>query len=258
MDTPGSDRRLQYPTDEEIPFLEWYQGRFSSVFVAFHPFFEMPGVDPADVEDWETTIIVRNTADTRTLQDIMDEAERERVGPVSADEIEALIPRRARPVAWPEICKETHHATPAALNRSLLTHIHGLKREFEDVAGARRLEDFCARRKIFFPTEGQLQFLHRSAIATLFNRLGTRTVVRGDDLFLEADEIPIEELATPAGWTREHGIKRMWSPDLSALVTVHWDSYFTLFCISDGASWAMPDGLDGFWATHRDGHSWWL
>lgn len=248
------NEHLTYPR-ENVRYLQWYEGHFSAVFVAFHPFFVLPGVRP-DECDWGTFIVDnRGAIDAPTLDDLEDLRAAERDGLIAATDIEALIPSRARPMSWIDTCRNAGMRSHQHLNQALRTHIRGLKRKFEDRPAADRLEQFSAEKGVFLPTEGEFQVLHREGLASLARQLGVSQVVASDDVTEEVRVIEVSHLTRPWEWWP----KRLWTPDESMLAVVDSDSFFTLICLSDAAMRTidMPP-FEGFWADATTEHDWWL
>lgn len=251
-----TDEHLHYPM-AAVPYLEWYRSHFSDVFVAFHPFFELPGITPADC-DWGTVIIDNRgvPASAKMSLDMADDyATQERAGLIATDDIRSLIPTRARPLSWAHICRETGLDGPRQLNQALLTHIRSLRPEYESRARAAAVTNLCDKRSIFLPTEGAFQVLHRSWLSLLFRQAGATRVFAGDDNTEEVRPWPVEDVGKPWQWWP----KRLWSPEQTILAVVDWDSFFTLICLSDSVARTieMPP-FEGFWSDATTGHDWWL
>src|SRR5687768_10112726 len=109
-------RTLQYPPDNG-PILNWFAGRFDSVFVIFNPFVRMPL-------------------------------------PLSKYPSVEEILRLGRGLAWRDVAQKTGLRYPHQVNTALLSAIAALRRQLLDSAAADKLSTFHERHNVWFPAEG--------------------------------------------------------------------------------------------------------
>ncbi|MGH6780573.1 MAG: hypothetical protein ACREB5_00505, partial [Sphingomonadaceae bacterium] len=116
---------------EDTPILPWYDGAYTVAFVALHPFFRVPGLDPAICE-YGTLIL--DGCDRPDGADFLDwtngaVAERRTGKELDGAAIDNVAKRFAEPFGWRSICEEVGFSDHRDLNRALRTSIGGLKPE---------------------------------------------------------------------------------------------------------------------------------
>jgi hypothetical protein len=257
--TAPPDKRTVYPWDESEPLLSWYEGAYDAAFIALHPFRNVLGVAP------------------------LAKALLERVGwmPIPGNPYEVMIELyrygRSNVAAWPEIVRlEIQYASPvswesvragagfsdlAALNHALLSGIGALRPEYADQAGWKQLDSYCERQGLFEPSEGSFQHLMQHGIADLFAKAGLQQIEACKEFGEEIRTLQVASLREMQGWREPEIVERgsLYAPDRSLLVTVHWDSHFTLvcgtrFCLAAADPAAF---FEGFWCTSATSHHWW-
>jgi hypothetical protein len=251
----SKERQLTYP-DEQVPFLDWYDGIYDAVFVAFHPFFTIDGLKPADFASRTTVFDAQNLPVDWSLE-LLDELDaKQRAELADQDEqFDRVVISRGNLVTWEAICSGSGLNGPHHLNQALRTNILGLKREYSDVAAAEAMNRHCEANSIFLPTEGSLQILHRPHLSELCMGLGHLQFQVQDELFMEH---PTTITAADFAQSTERWPSRLWTADMSMFVVVDWDSFFSIICLTSHAlTRSSLHGFDGFWADRSTNHNWW-
>lgn len=254
------DPELAYPGYDK-PFLKSWNGRFEAVFVALHPFFRMPGVDP--INDGYIATPYASSAAGKTA---FEAAERER-SPAATEFLKRgtggsrLLASIGYPedgwdaaqrVTWAEVADQSGLGSREEVGTALLALIGALREPYsEEVA---RLVRYCEQTRTFPPREGRFEDLHLGLFLDLFRRVGSQAV----QLQEEFDDQPVVNMtfeeAAVLPWRGS-----LYSPDKSVLIVVDWDSYFTLVAGDRELlePWIRDHAVDGFFADEATTHNWW-
>lgn len=258
------DRQIFGPPDDTA-ILRWYEAAYDYAFVALHPFFSVEGLDPATCE--HGTLVLPGRHKPENLN-VMEWAQRERAARLvgkelqssSVDDVSKLF---GSAIAWRTICDRAGFADHRELNRVLRTHIGGLKADFSDPRGAERLIAYCNQAKTFLPTEGMLQPLMEHSFVELFRRAGLSAITVADEFGDEEHLVDLAALDTPTSWVTSQSLpvpcpRRLFAPDRSLLVSVHWDSFFTLILGTRErlAETGLTEYFEGFWCTDETSIDW--
>jgi len=215
-----------YPSSG-APLVEAYGGRFESAFIILHPFIRVP-----DELSWKVT------------------------GRYPED---AQIAETGLKCRWLEVAAEIGLSSCARMNQALLTSIGAIDGELADPAGRDMLQKFLQTRPVWMPTEGRFEPLLQPDFVRIFAECGAEelTFVPEFPDCQPAVRLPMAGLQDgtipfPTGGT-------LLAPDASFLLTVDWDSFFTLFY---GSRPFLRDAarrlnLEGFFATANTEHAWW-
>lgn len=258
----SDDRLTIYPLEGGL--LDWYGGAYDLAYIALHPFFRIPGLDPRTA-DYGTFIMERSQTDPflPVFDALQQGRDADRAGKLHADAVEALTKARGIPLTWQDVCDAAGFEGYPDLNRALLSTISSLPPAYHDEAGAARLRVYCTEQRLFMPTEGVFQVLMEPRLATLFAATDAQHVEIASD-FDEARTVSIEKLTAPHPWMPERGFppfpRRIYLRDRSLLAVVHWDSFFTLICGTAERlrGVEMPKLFDGFTCPPGLPHNWWL
>jgi hypothetical protein len=174
--------------------------------------------------------------------------------------------------SWAKVAAETGLHTWPKLNHALLTSIGALKAEFRDDLAMDALQRFLEYRCIWMPGKGGFEPLLQREFLLIFTEAGLNELIFVPE-FAEIDPSPqhmalipdlvrIERLSVPDldnGNVRFPFRGSLVAPDGSFLLTVDWDSFFTVFL---GGRVFVKDtvqrlNLEGFFANDSTCHSWW-
>jgi hypothetical protein len=218
---------LVYPP-QDAPLMEAYGSRYESLYVILHPFVGVP-----DELAWQAT---KNYPDDEQIV---------RVG--------AKYP-------WSQVAAHTGMSTCAKLNQALLTSIGAISKELCDFAGRDALKEFLESESVWMPTEGRFEQLLQTDFLDIFESSGQQELVFVPE-FPDAKTDPIQRLNLASLRSREvpfPGRGTLAAADESFLLTVDWDSFFTLFYgprdfVADAV---RHNKLEGFFATPFTEHFW--
>jgi hypothetical protein len=216
---------LVYPS-YDAPLIEAYGGRFESAFVSLHPFVSVPA----------------RLAWKATKQYPSDEQ----------------ISSHGAKVTWAHVTAETGLSTIAKLNQALLTSIRSLKDDFCDFPARDALQSFLESGSIWMPGEGRFEPLLQDDFLAAFETAGHNELIFVPE-FPAVD--PLQRIDLRKLRAREVTFPSRGSlvaPDTTFLLTVDWDSFFTLFYGPHGflTQVASQRKLEGFFATQTTEHSW--
>jgi hypothetical protein len=217
--------RLTYPP-YDAPLIEAYGGTFESAYVILHPFISVP-----DELAWKTT-----------RQYPSDEQ----------------ILNAGAKCPWAHIADMAKLGTCARVNQALLTSVGSINEDLRDYTASAALKSLLESESIWMPTEGRFEPLLQMAILDAFEAAG-----RGELMFVPefpgAD--PVQRLGVQKLRKREEAFPSrgtLAALDASFLLTVDWDSFFTLFYGPREfvAEVVRRNELEGFFATPTTEHSW--
>jgi len=217
--------RFVYPP-YDAPLAEAYGGHFESAYVILHPFVGVP--EPLA---W------------KNAKQYPDD--------------EQILSRGVK-VPWAQIATQTGLSTCAKVNQALLTSIGSIGEELRDAPASETLASFLQSDSIWMPTEGRFEPLLQEDFLNAFETAGLDELIFVPE-FPHTD--PIQRLSV-SGLTNRQILfpsrGTLAAPDASFLLTVDWDSFFTLFygpreLVTEVA---RRRNLEGFFATPTTEHFW--
>ena len=198
---------------------QYYAGTFEAIYVALHPFIQAISVDKETFKP--------ETYPSRTN-----------------------IVKNCKPVPWSEVAHRTGLPSLAAVDIGLRTIIRGLKKEFENLDYASKIEGLCEAESILPPPEGYFSDLLHDSILQSIQALGYEWLWIGDEFCTERKLYWIDDLKEQNNVTaRAHC--NAFTPDKQLLWTTHWDSHFSFLCSSreNLVSIKNASKLEGFFCT---------
>ncbi len=214
-----------YPS-YDTPLVEAYDRRFESVFVILHPFLRVP-----DELAWKT--VQSYPSDEQTLA-------------------------HAAKCPWSEVFSSTGLHTCAKLNQALLTSIRAIDEEVCDFAAEQKLQALLKSEPVWMPTEGRFEPLLQIDFLAAFETARKAELIFVPE-FPEADSVKRFEVARLKSRAMQFPARGSLVPDdASFLITVDWDSFFTLFYGPRAfvAEVARRRNLEGFFASQTLEHFW--
>ncbi len=260
------DPRTIYQGAGTKPLIECYRGAYDAAFIAFHPFRDVTGMaSPA------AALLRQMGAGSGTDEPYDLVAELYTFGRESSARPKELwrdiyrIEREfGRSVSWTAVCAEAGFNT-ARLNRALLTGIGALISRYADPEANDRLERCCNDMSVFRPTEGMFQPRMQRDIGRIFASAGVERVECGDEFGETAIEVALDELTGPEPWDFlsfdiRNTSRNLFASDRSLLISVEFDSFFTLICGTRERLEKVPlSGIfDGFWCDATTSDLWWM
>ena len=202
--------------------------------------------------------------DVELLEWLDGEAEQHRQGKeLTATAVAEIAIKFGKQVRWRKICELVGLTDHCALDQALRTSIGGLRSDLEDRATAARLTGFCNEYALFVPTEGKIQPIMQASLITLFERMGLNEVFLGDEFGQEERLVSVAALRGEQPWDHRPGlitgvIRRIYSPDRSVILWVHWDSFYTaIFATAERLEGSrISELLEGFWCTNETTTYW--
>ena len=222
---PVKPDQFVYPPGE-IPLLEAYDGRFEAVFIVLHPFISVP-----EHLAWSVT------RQYPTDQEIIASGSR---------------------YTWAEAGRQSGLASCARMNQALLTATGSLTAELADPVGQSSLQSFLQSQAVWMPTEGRFEPLLQNHLLQAFASAGWNELVYVPEV---PTSDPVEPMALSELRNRSipfPGCGTLLAPDASFLLTVDWDSFFTLFYGPRDfiARTSRELKFEGFFATPATDHAW--
>ncbi|HEV2488087.1 MAG TPA: DUF2711 family protein [Terracidiphilus sp.] len=216
---------LIYPP-YDAPLLKAYNGQFESVYVILHPFVSVP-----DELSWKVT-----------KQYPTDE----------------LILSAGAKCTWAQVAAETRLSSCAKLNQALLTSIGSINEDLRDYAACDALKSFLESGSVWMPGEGRFEPLLQMDLLNLFEAAGRGELIYVPE-FPNVD--PVQRLSVPRLRSCKETFPNrgtLTALDSSFLLTVDWDSFFTLFYGPRAflTEVVRRHNLEGFFATPTTEHSW--
>jgi hypothetical protein len=217
--------RYTYPP-YDAPLMDAYGGVFESVYVILHPFVSVPG-DLA----WKATKAYPSDEEIR---------------------------RFGAKCTWARVAAETGLHTCSKVNQALLTSIRAIGEELCDYQASSVLHSFLESESIWMPGEGRFEPLLHMVFLEIFEAKGQTDLIFVPE-FPSTD--PVEWLSVERLRSREDTFPNrgtLVAPDESFLLTVDWDSFFTLFFGPRAFLCEMVrrHHLEGFFATPATEHFW--
>jgi hypothetical protein len=217
--------RLTYP-QYDAPLVEAYGGVFESVYVVLHPFVSVPSELA-----WKTT--KQYPSDEQILSS-------------------------GAKYTWADVAYKARLANCARLNQALLTSIGSIDKDLCDYAACGALKNFLESESIWMPSEGRFEPLLQMDFLDAFEAAGLGELVFVPE-FPGTD--PVRRLNVKGLRRREEAFPSrgtLAALDESFLLTVDWDSFFTLFYGPREfvADVVRRNELEGFFATPTTEHTW--
>ena len=210
----------------DIPLVEAYEARFESVFVLLHPFVHVP-----DTLAWSAT---------------------------QHYPTDAQILAYGAKYTWSDVAAKTGLNSCARLNQSLLTSIGSLDDHLADPAACGKLQNFLKSNPFWMPVEGRFEPLLQSDLLQIFTQSGASELIHVPE-FPNTEPLailPVADLSSHSVPFPTRGT--LLATDHSFLVTVDWDSFFTLLYGQRSfiTRIASALNLEGFFATPNTEHAW--
>ena len=151
------------------------------------------------------------------------------------------------PVSWSEVASLLG-MTVGRLNRGLLTWAGALRVEYRDSGAAELLKRYCEASTIDGPIDGSIPTDWTPIVVDFFRSAGADALWVTDEFGKVLHPCPaaIAELELSLGSVHRRGA--IFSSVPGVLVSVDWDSFFTLFLAPKSLLGRLPDVLDGFFA----------
>jgi hypothetical protein len=218
------ERYLYPPYD--VPLADAYGGRYESVFIILHPFVSVP-----DNLAWKAT--KKYPSDEQILS-------------------------QGAKCPWASVAAHTGLSACAKLNQALLTSTGSIAQELSDFSAATALQRYLQSESVWMPVQGRFEPLLQMDFLAAFAAAGQQELIFVPD-FPHVD--PIQMLNISQLRNRNDAFPSrgtLLAPDESFLLTVDWDSFFTLFYGTRAfvSKVVRQQNLEGFFAMPTTEHFW--
>lgn len=217
--------RFTYPP-YDAPLMDAYGAQFESLFVILHPFVSVP-----EHLAWKVT------KKYPTDEQILSLGEK---------------------CPWASVAAQTGIDNCARLNQAMLTSTRAIAPELCDFLASSALQSFLQSKSIWMPGSGAFEPLLQMDYLSAFAASGQEELIFVPE-FPSVD--PVQRLNVSRLRNRQDPFPNrgtLAAPDESFLLTVDWDSFFTLFYGPREfvAEVARQQNLEGFFATPTTEHFW--
>jgi len=190
--------RNQVCAQADQSILEFYKGKYESVFIVLHPFFQVINPNKIDFEKEEYPN-------------------------------KKQISKHCKKLTWEEVMKLSKIENIRKLDIALRNSIMGLKEVHKDDFSLNKMIETCDKNNIHQPNEGSFAELLIDPILTAILSLGHKWIYIGDEFGTERKLLFVEDVIDNTETIGEW-YKNIFTPKNEILLSVHWDSHFSLLC----------------------------
>ncbi len=219
---------FSYPIDDDTPYLQHFDGKSTSVFVALNPFLKLPDHPPFKNGD-----------------PVPDSARQE-----------ALKLGDSSGVSWQEITELCGFTFVHQVNRALrLTGSKRISTKYASQLETDHMLEVCAAQSIYPPDEGYSSPLLELALGRFAQAAGYDRLISAGPFGISPEEIQIAALQDRQS---EHGCVELWAEDKSLYYTIYIDYHYHLICQTDESlRLAKPENyFEGFYASSTTNDFW--
>jgi hypothetical protein len=210
----------------DVPLVEAYEGKFEAVYIVLHPFISVP-----DYLSWKATHQYPSD--------------------------EQILSLGAK-CSWASVAAQTGIHTCSKLSQALLTSIGSIAEELCDYPAAAALRAFLESGSTWMPEEGRFEPLLQTDFLDAFEAAGLEELIFVPE-FPNVDPVQRLKIASLRSRKDEFPARgTLAAPDGSFLLTVDWDSFFTLlYGPRDFLTTVVRrQKLEGFFAEPTTAHNW--
>ena len=275
---PAYDQAWVYPGYDK-PFREYWGDRFEDIFVWFHPFFSVEGIDPMR-DGYHASRFAKGVTAEKAYQSAVDASNSEvetlaegspsnkaeatvlsggtLISSLDYPDLSNLGPQAIKLHSWSSVAKECGWSglTNREICVGLMTSTGALHKEFARVDWAETLITHCQKTGVFPPSAGDIKEPMFPAINDLMNAAGAQCWVHQPEFDIDPVRSANFGDLDEKEWGHRGGIYLL---DPKVLITVDWDSHFTLVAGPHDliTPWVSRCSLDGFFASPETRHGWW-
>jgi hypothetical protein len=220
--------QFAYPK-HTTPLLQAYGDRFGAAFVALHPFFRMPAS-----LDWKPIDSNTNYPDN------------------------LYIRQHGQPVYWENIMRGIGCGDLRHFYIGMLTSIRALKQEYEDKEITQLIDEYTEQANIYLPREGRFEPLLIESISQYVSLGRADEMLYLPEFAKKPEVVSAEAIIQKCDESESYLCGSLFDTNISRLVTVDWDDFFTVFygSSSELATWLESSPLEGFFCDDKTLHSW--
>lgn len=216
---------------DDRPLLEWSRRWADSAFIAFHPFFRLPGAETDLVDHGSSIWDVSDLSDRsrrfvlprliQTGQQGRDQSIRPRLDP-------GLVKRQAEVVPWRTVMEGLRIGSTSGLASALLESILALRARERSSEGPSLLA-FVRQSRLFPPVEGRIPPLLERPLGECLAAVGQRHVVISDEFNAVRIRVPARRLVSQTSAQEDvPHCSRLFSETGDVFIASHWDSFWTV------------------------------
>ncbi len=240
----------------EKTFRQWAGPGFERIFVALHPFCQVPGLK-LNAQGYLDLKRVPHTHPAHAM------ARHGQTGPDGiASNHDSVMKQFGKPRSWGWVVQAAALGDIAHLGRAIDSCLARPKDEFMDRQAAHKLSRLMSTHDLMLPVEDYLSPLIEPAIGRLYRQLGVETVEIGNQMDDAAAHVGVEDFLNPelaliemdvparAAYSHDDGMKLLTVSD--------WNAHYTLVCLSPDAAARLDPSkeLEGFWAGEATSADW--
>ncbi|WP_157891223.1 hypothetical protein [Phaeobacter porticola] len=217
---------FSYPGDDDTPYLQHFDGKFTSVFVALNPFLKLPDHPPWQNGEWQPDSTV----------------------------LAAKLKGASCGVSWAEIALLCDFSSPSQVNRALrLTGSKRISAKYANPGDTARMLEICATQNIHLPDEGCSSPLLELSMGSFAQALGQDRLISAGHFGSSPNKIQALDLLD-----KQQGCIELWSVDRSLYCAINIDYHYHLICQTDESlRLAKPeDYFEGFYADTTTNDFW--
>jgi hypothetical protein len=252
---PMSIERL-YLWSWEKTFRQWAGPGFTRVYIALHPFMQVPGLK-ANADGYLDLCKVPKT------HPAFDMAKAGSTGPDGvASNHDSVLKRFARPRPWGWAVQAAGLHDTAHVERAIDSYLGRAKDEFRDAGAAKKLHALVQKHDLLLPTEDYLSPMIEATVGRMYRALGVEHVEIGNQMDDAAAVVPVDDFLSPDQALIELDVpaRAAYSHDetMQMLTISDWCAHYTIICLSERAAAIVDPSqqLEGFWADDNTSADW--
>ncbi len=240
----------------EKTFRQWAGPGFARVYIALHPFMQVPGLK-ANADGY---------LDLRRVPKTHPAFEMARAGETGPDGVasnhDSVLKKFARPRPWGWAVQAAGLQNVAHVERAIDSHLGRAKDEFRDAAAAKKLHALVQKHDLLLPTEDYLSPMIEATVGGMYRALGVEQVEIGNQMDDAAAVVSVDDFENPdlaliemdvparAAYTHDEAMQMLTISD--------WCAHYTIICLSERAAATVDPSreLEGFWADDKTSADW--
>lgn len=240
----------------EKTFRQWAGPGFERIYVALHPFCQVPGLKL----NQQGFLDLKRVPQTHPAHAVA------RLGQTGPDGIasnhDSVMKQFGKPRTWAWVVQAAGLGNIAHVERAIDSYYGRAKDEFMDRQGAHKLSRLVSAHDLMLPVEDYLSPMIEPAIGRLYRQLGVETVEIGNQMDDAAAHVEVEGFLNPELALIEMDVpaRAAYSHDeaMTLLTVSDWNAHYTLICLSPPAAAKLDPSreLEGFWAGEATSADW--
>jgi hypothetical protein len=240
----------------EKTFRQWAGPGFTRVYIALHPFMQVPGLK-ANADGY---------LDLRKVPKTHPAFEMAKAGSTGPDGVasnhDSVLKKFARPRPWGWAVQAAGLHDTAHVERAIDSYLGRAKDEFRDAGAAKKLHALVQKHDLLLPTEDYLSPMIEATVGRMYRALGVEHVEIGNQMDDAAAVVPVDDFLSPDQALIELDVpaRAAYSHDetMQMLTISDWCAHYTIICLSERAAAIVDPSqqLEGFWADDNTSADW--